>query len=141
MAGETVVVQTAPNSEPQLQAETQAIQTQAAIVQAENYGAMSEAFRQTQIEAARMLSEIQLMKAEQERHQTLYREIQAQNEKLMQAIQEESEEEETPLPDNSNTQATVITPPIITPVAVTETKPTKKQSRMNLFLFGREDEE
>lgn len=151
MTGETIVVQTAPkpDSEPQSQqpvtpVETQAVQTQATIIQAENYGAMSEAFRRSQEEAAQMRSELHWVKEEQQKYQEMYRdqmnELKAQNTRLLQAIEEE-EEGEIQLPDGSNGQTTVITPPVITPPLVVETTPKKKQSRMNQILFGKDDEE
>lgn len=141
---EVEVVVTSPNSEkpsPQvipaqvIPAEVQA-QT---ITQAENYGMMSEAFRRTQQEAEQIRLEMVAMRAQQEQMLNQQMHLQTQNEKLLQAIEEE-EEEEIPLQESSNGLETIVTPPIVTPI-VTETKPKKAQSRLNRLLFGKEDED
>ena len=140
------VIVNAPNSAPSSQ-QTTPEQVQAPIVQvslnqAEEYGRMREAFTRAEIEAQQTRSELQLIRSQQESENQTTRammsEIQAQNQRLIQALEEE--EEETQLPENSN-GATIVTPPAIQIPTTQETPPKKKQSRLNKILFGKEDEE
>lgn len=146
------VIVNAPNSEPPSTPATPATSATLevtpvvaqAINQAQNYGEMTEAFRQTREEAAQTRLEMQLMKEELKSNQAMYQvDIQAlreQNNKLLQALEEEEEEEEIQS-QASLSGTTVITPPPITVAATQEQPAKKKQSRMNRILFGADDEE
>jgi len=142
------VIVNAPNSAPPstettTPQATQAVQTQATIAQAENYGAMTEAFRQSQTEAQQTRLDVQSMQTRQTEYEQMMNskidQLVQQNNRLI-TVLEQSDEDEIQSQDNLNGQTTIITPPIIEVTQQQETPPKRKQSRLSLFLFGRDDE-
>src|SRR5215468_8824505 len=115
MAGVTTI--TIPNEEQPKESSApssaQAVETNAAINQAENYRAMKERFEQTQSEAQQTRLELQMLKEQQTNDRAMYQQeiqtIREQNSKLLKAIEEEEEEIQQ---QESSNGATIVTPPI-----------------------------
>lgn len=128
MPGETVIVQTSPQPGDSSQPATPVAPQQ--IDQAVEFGQMREAFRQTQAELQETRSAVQTLQSER---QTVTGELQAlreRQERLIQIAEQETQRE---------AEVTVIAPVAETP-KTPEPPAKQKQSKLNRFLFGNEDE-
>lgn len=128
--GETIVVQTSPQPGEAIQpssAPSPILPQQ--IDQAVEFGQMREAFRQAQTELAETRSAVAGLQSEREATAGELRTLRERQERLIQIAEAETQRE---------AEVTVIAPVAETP-KTPEPIPPKKQSRMNRFLFGADD--
>lgn len=139
---EKIVIE--PNSEtPQ---ETPPTIVQTSIAQAEEYGRMREAYQRLEIEAQATRLELESLRNRPSETETIaelraeLKQIQADQIRLLKALEEEEEEEEPAIQlPVSLDGTTTITPPIVEVVQQPEIPPVAKQSRLSRFLFGRDE--
>lgn len=138
MSGEkqTVVVNP-PNGEPPASSSPP---VERAIDQAEQFGAMRERFHSTEAAVLQMRSELEMDKDGRQTLNSRLSRLEEQQERLLTALEREREEEQETEADSSDSSTTVIVPPAIEVPKEEETPPKKKQSKLSLFLFGKDDE-
>lgn len=138
MSGETVVVQNGNPNESPAQSDPPAAVVPTLLDQATEFGQMREAFRSTQAAVEQTRFEMEAARRDREALEARLAAMQASQDRIAEMLARQAEEQAE---ENEETEAdsTIIDPPILETVVVTET-PKKQQGRLSLFLFGREEE-
>lgn len=139
MSGETVVVQNGQPSESPAQSDPPAAVVPTLLDQATEFGQMREAFRSTQAVVEQTRFEVEQARQQREALEARLAAMQASQDRIAEMLARQAEEQAAEENEGIEADSTIIDPPILETVVVTET-PKRQQSRLSLFLFGREEE-
>jgi hypothetical protein len=137
MSGETVVVQNG-NQPPNEKNDPPATVVPTLLDQATEFGQMREAFRSTQAAVEQTRFEVEAARREREAMAARLEAMSADQARIADMLARQVEADEGD--EETEADSTIIDPPIVETVIIQDQPPKKLQSRLNLFLFGREEE-